>query len=265
MSRIPAALARAWAGARTIRARLTLWYVALLAAILVGFSAFLYVSLDRNLHAELDRALTTEARRVADALEARGGPPLLPRELEDVPAGTVVALYDRTGRLLVANDARQPLPALADALARAGQGQQTFVTTYLPDGTEWRVLTLPVLQRPNRAHTEIGAFRQRLLRQPGLGPVAPEQRAEVETVGLRFPVQIPVQCDDARRKGKGDHDMSPYQERPQTTRSAWPGGRPGAFRASRLALASAKPSTMAATSSAKAWQAVACSPTAAVL
>jgi len=45
------------AAARTIRVRLTLWYVALLAVILLVFSGALYVSLAERLAVEGDRAL----------------------------------------------------------------------------------------------------------------------------------------------------------------------------------------------------------------
>ena len=52
-------------GLRSIRLRLTLWYVLLLAIILAGFSAGIYVTLRHNLYANLDDSLQT---RVADLL-----------------------------------------------------------------------------------------------------------------------------------------------------------------------------------------------------
>lgn len=130
---------------RTIRVRLTLWYVALLAVILVAFSASLYVSLSRSLHAELDRSLETEAQRLAATLDIQDGHLSLSGESDVLPPGAVVALYDRTGTHVVATT-RQSLRFVTGALAQAAQGRTSLETVRLPDGTEWRVLTLPVVE-----------------------------------------------------------------------------------------------------------------------
>ena len=62
MNRVRGLMARAG----SIRVRLTLWYVALLAVILVLFSGVLYLSLSRGLAEEMDISLSTEAaRRIA--------------------------------------------------------------------------------------------------------------------------------------------------------------------------------------------------------
>jgi len=52
---------------------LTLWYVGLLMLTLAGFSAVLYISLTRGLQEELDRSLTSEAQRVVNEIDVRGG------------------------------------------------------------------------------------------------------------------------------------------------------------------------------------------------
>jgi len=62
-------LGHAWVTGRSIRVRLTLWYVVLLGLILVAFSGFLYLSLYRSLHDELDRSLLTEAQRQTATLD----------------------------------------------------------------------------------------------------------------------------------------------------------------------------------------------------
>lgn len=139
-------LRRAWANLRTIRVRLTLWYVALLAVILAAFSAFLYVDLSRSLHDEVDRLLRSEAQRLIATLDIEDGQPRFGDGPDNLQVGTVAALYDPTGQHLLANDPRQPLPAVAEALGRAAQGQQTLTTIRFPDGTEWRVLTTPVAE-----------------------------------------------------------------------------------------------------------------------
>ncbi|MBI5651965.1 MAG: hypothetical protein HZC40_16235 [Chloroflexi bacterium] len=54
----------------SIRLRLTLWYVFLLAVILVTFSAALYAILSFSLLGEVDRALERRAGEVQNAAEA---------------------------------------------------------------------------------------------------------------------------------------------------------------------------------------------------
>lgn len=142
---------RLWQRAGSIRAHLTLWYVALLAGILVAFSALLYVSLSRSLNQDLDLTLSTEATRLIAAMDFESGAPHLGSEGPDnLRIGTVAALYDSAGKRLLAYDPRQLLPPLPDAMSRAAQGRQTFLTGPLPDGTDWRVMTTPVLENGNQ-------------------------------------------------------------------------------------------------------------------
>src|SRR3712207_2928537 len=86
-------------GLRTIRWQLTLWYVVLLALALLMFSTFLYLSLSHNLYLQLDRRLQTEQQQVIDALDLDEERPEL-EDLEDLPPGMIVSLYDRTGERL---------------------------------------------------------------------------------------------------------------------------------------------------------------------
>ena len=101
-SRRPAALLRrAVVAGSTIRVRLTLWYVALLALTLALFSAYVYVSLERRVRDETDRLLEMQARRFIPPPDARGDlPPHPPRPFRITPAsgGTVSAVFDETGQ-----------------------------------------------------------------------------------------------------------------------------------------------------------------------
>jgi two-component system OmpR family sensor kinase len=58
----------------SIRARLTLWYVGLLAVILIVFAFLLYSFLAYNLRAEVDQTLQTRAQQVAVSLQAENDP-----------------------------------------------------------------------------------------------------------------------------------------------------------------------------------------------
>jgi heavy metal sensor kinase len=131
-------------GAASIRVRLTLWYVALLAVILLAFSGVLYVSLSRSLRQEMDLTLSTEAERLVAAMDFENGSPHLGEGPDNLRIGTVAALYDSSGNRLLAYDPRQRLPSLPQALSQAARGGQTFETAPIQDGTQWRVLTTPV-------------------------------------------------------------------------------------------------------------------------
>src|SRR5437016_3274532 len=86
--------------ASSIRVRLTLWYVALLAVILVAFSGVLYVSLSRSLSQELDLTLSTEATRL---VASAGGLFLAARALDPIDritrAAAAIGAEDLSRRL----------------------------------------------------------------------------------------------------------------------------------------------------------------------
>jgi heavy metal sensor kinase len=129
-----------------MRVRLTLWYVSLLAVLLLAGNAFLYLSLSRTLWGELDRLLAVQAQQVVATLDVSEPLPPLNPAASRLAAGVVVALYNRTGERLIASDARSPLPAVAEAMASAVPGSGTLRTVRLAGGQRWRVLTLPVVQ-----------------------------------------------------------------------------------------------------------------------
>ena len=127
----------------TIRARLTLWYVGLLMLTLAGFSAVLYISLTRGLQEELDRSLTSEAQRVVNEIDVRGGRIVANSALDLPPPGMIAVVYDLSGARLAVNDPRVTLPELVETLRQAGRGEQSFSTVPLGGG-DWRVFSTPI-------------------------------------------------------------------------------------------------------------------------
>lgn len=132
-----------WAHLRTIRVRLTLWYVALLALILLAFCAFLYLSLSRALHDEVDRGLADEAQRTLDTLDIQDGSVRLGDAPDGSAAGTLIILTDPAGRPLHAN---APAAALAPLVAVAPEGAGPHLATVRLGDEEWRVLARPVVE-----------------------------------------------------------------------------------------------------------------------
>lgn len=140
---------RSWAWATSIRTRLTLLYVLLLAVVLLGFSGFVYWSLSRNVRLATDRLLLVEAQSLSSALEVDDGVLSLNLGGEEIPPGIVVTLFDRDGKRVV--ESTNPSLVLAPtSVTRAVQGEQTYTTVEAPDGTVWRVLTLPLRQDGER-------------------------------------------------------------------------------------------------------------------
>jgi heavy metal sensor kinase len=110
---------------------------------LIAFSVLLYISLTRGLQDELDRSLTTEAQRVVNEIEVRGGRIVGTSALDLPPPGMVAVVYDLSGARVAVNDPRVTLPALVEALRQAGSGQQLFSTVHFV-GADWRVFSTPI-------------------------------------------------------------------------------------------------------------------------
>src|SRR4051794_41092815 len=86
----------------TIRVRLTLWYVLLLALILAAYSGILLVSLYRGLEAGVDRVLNDGMRQAVGIIGAVDDADELREEFRRINVGTIIGLYDANGQQLIA-------------------------------------------------------------------------------------------------------------------------------------------------------------------
>jgi heavy metal sensor kinase len=129
----------------TLRVRLTLWYVLLLALILAGFCTFIYLRLSRDLYTEADTLLLAEARGLTSALSV-GDQANLASLLGDVPAGTIVIAIDTTSGEVVASQSASGRPA-ADLRAMPVQPASTTSvhSVTLAGDSSWRLATVPVV------------------------------------------------------------------------------------------------------------------------
>lgn len=160
----------------TIRIRLTLWYVALLALILLAFSGFLYLSLSRSLYDALDDTLATEGRQLQRSIEIEGKQLRLGEEIDRLKAGSIVALYDRSGQTLLDGVPPWPSSALATAIRQAAYGGDSFASVRLDNGEKWRVFAAPVqadgrmvgVLEVGRSEHEVEAALERLLLLMGI-------------------------------------------------------------------------------------------------
>lgn len=129
-----------------VRARLTVWYSAVLAVSLAAFGLLVYVILARELNADIDRSLKARAEQVQRPLRFRAALTELQRRERTLlfvdifrTPEVYVQVVDENGRVLARspNLGGQELPVQPEALARARAQGGAFLT-----------ITLPVAQEP---------------------------------------------------------------------------------------------------------------------
>jgi len=137
---------------RTIRARLTLGYVALLALILILFSGALYFTLARSLDQQVDDNLSVNAEQAAGAVNLDQGQVNFQNSEGDPPdvagvrdRGYLVRLLDANGAVTDTTMRFAALPITSNELTAARNGQTAFETLTV-NGQAYRVLTHPIIE-----------------------------------------------------------------------------------------------------------------------
>jgi two-component system OmpR family sensor kinase len=127
-----------------IRVRMTAWYVAVLALVLVAVGAFVIVQLRSDLTAATDRSLRPAARQIADGYRAEGVP-----EFRDSSA-TVLSGERAASQVLDASG--RVVASFGDVVSRRpmrAPGAPAVRTVHL-DGADFRVASQPVTRRGQR-------------------------------------------------------------------------------------------------------------------
>jgi heavy metal sensor kinase len=136
-------------GLRSIRLRLTLWYVLLLAIILGGFSAGIYLTLRHNLYANLDDSLEARANDLEALIRYEGAYPTLSQSLSaNSPdlGEQFVRVYDASGRLTFDNSGEAgTVPVDGEAIREVLSGKASTRGARV-DGDPFRVLVVPIEQ-----------------------------------------------------------------------------------------------------------------------
>ena len=136
----------------SVRTRLTLWYSAVLLAIVVTIGALSYSWLRVGLLQDLDASLLTVAQVVRDvdapARAAADHEALLRELLGPELYDKFFQLLDPEGRPRASSPPRRAsaLPLSPAARARAARGQNTFETVPLADAEPVRILTMPIVR-----------------------------------------------------------------------------------------------------------------------
>ncbi len=129
-----------------IRWRLTLWYVALLAAALAVFSGAFYFGLRQLLYDSLDSSLRNHAALALNAVEVRSdGEPLLDTDATRLSEDYFIRLSDQSGRVVAAvGDDVDELPANPAGWTAAQDGRSDLRWISSSDDP-LRVLSQPVV------------------------------------------------------------------------------------------------------------------------
>ncbi len=153
----------------SLRARLTLWYTALLTGMLVLLGAAAFILLDRGLRDHIDASLKSVAASIADSVRRPASPgrdfgaalDALLGPFGPGPASRFFRLLDPFGRPdpRVVPRPRLQFPLSPEAQMNARQGRETYQTLTLPppqggqgEGMPVRLLTLPVIERGRMIH-----------------------------------------------------------------------------------------------------------------
>ncbi len=137
---------------RTLRFKLTLWYVLILGILLISFSSFLYFTLSKSLHRDVDNKLRSLAEHIASDPLSKYGFGNLDQTLETSmnlkPIGKFIQVLDESGHLGRKSDNLKniQLPISLNALKNASKGLITFETNRSIGNIPLRIITFPVFE-----------------------------------------------------------------------------------------------------------------------
>jgi heavy metal sensor kinase len=140
---------------KSLRFKLTVWYVLILAILLASFSSFLYFTLSNILYRSVDNKL----RSLAGLIASESASPLSKFGFGDVdqtleasmnmkPIGKFIQVLDESGRIGQKSDNLKnvQLPISLSALRNASNGIESFETRHSFGNTPLRIMTLPVIE-----------------------------------------------------------------------------------------------------------------------
>jgi heavy metal sensor kinase len=140
---------------RSLRFKLTLWYVLILGILLISFSGFLYFTLSKSLYRDVDEKLRSLAELIASesaSPSSKFGFGTFDQALETSlnlrPIGKFIQVLDQSGNIGRKSDNLRnvQLPISLNALKNATKGSITFETNRALGNTPLRIITFPVIE-----------------------------------------------------------------------------------------------------------------------
>ena len=125
----------------SIKFRFTIWYLLVLAVLLIALSAGVYFYLSRSLYRSLDRSLqirSTQLRSIQDILESiRQG------EFQEELVEIVILYFYSGDQLMEVSPQGISIPLSHEFISKAIAGSSLF-TTQIAEGERLRILAVPV-------------------------------------------------------------------------------------------------------------------------
>jgi len=154
---------------RTIKFKLTVWYLLVLTVLLLVFSFISYFLLSNLLYQNLDNSLRTRAVEIGSNLTVRAGQIVIREQI-----GELVLLYDRQGNLLVTSGGELDATTVNTLIDNALSDKEVIVSGYTTDGQQVRLYArrvgtgrLNAIMVVGRSTTEtvqaLASFRETLL------------------------------------------------------------------------------------------------------
>lgn len=132
---------------RSLRLRLTLWYVLLLAIILAAFSAGIYLALRHNLYANLDDSIESRANDLLALIQYEGDRPTLSARITGDIADLgekLVRVYDASGTLTFDDSGEAGAVPIDRQAVQAALAGQTITHGVTVAGDPFRIGILPI-------------------------------------------------------------------------------------------------------------------------
>jgi heavy metal sensor kinase len=141
---------------KTIKFKMTLWYVAILGIILSCFSLFLYFTLADSLYKGVDTKIRTMAEIVVSSTRSPLGGGTSMADLDQImterfgirPLGRFIQILDESGRIgdRSTNLRDVQIPISVQTMKAASQGVITFETVQVMEKYSLRVVTMPIME-----------------------------------------------------------------------------------------------------------------------
>jgi heavy metal sensor kinase len=138
---------------KTIRFRLTIWYLAVLVALLLLFCTICYLVLSQSLYQSLDDSLKTDALALENSIDVWNGQINL--GITGQP-GELVLLYGINGSLLQGFSWGLEVPHIDTLVTQALESHTSFLTAQTSSGQEIRLYVAPFTGEPGIGAIVVG-------------------------------------------------------------------------------------------------------------
>ena len=132
---------------KSIKFRLTIWYLVVLGALLLLFGVIAYLMLSHSLYQSLDDSLKLGVAQLENSLEVDDGGIGFQNDNQfnfGEQSIELVLLYDDSGHLVQSWGKRVEIPQIYTLLNEALAGQSSFITSHTGNGQEIRLYVAPL-------------------------------------------------------------------------------------------------------------------------